>query len=274
MSNDLTAFAKTWDESLGAKLRSVAVSGALRDSTDDSAFLISFCDLLIQVIQGRTPDDPVKKDARTIVWQVFAYPEWKDFCNLCNDYLSALLSPLIPCLIRQVITSKDVYYRNVLYWLYRDIRVIRLSIRKEISSALENYAFIPAKTLSISPLLEVAGKIVGGLDKIEKLNFLDECLLPLHRPNGWSLWDRQEPLLAEYHKSLVFCMQPFVKSGGSTRALEYILACFPPPHQANTSKDLLLWQEIDGIISEGFVNMSSISDPLFTRIVAALQVRN
>jgi hypothetical protein len=135
--------------------------------------------------------------------------------------------------------------------------------------------------MSIAGLLEIVGKILEGAEtpSLAFSQLSREILLPLHRPNSWSLWDRQEPLLADYHKPLVFCIHQILRNHGELlgEVFSEIFKHFPPPAQANTAKDLLLYTELEGLLD--FPEISSFFDEklvgiLMNRVITALRSEN
>ena len=102
-----------------------------------------------------------------------------------------------------------------------------------------------------------------------------EILLPLHKPNGWSFWDRQTPVLGEYHKALVQCCHCVIEKDVSlaTTLIEYILdQSFPPVNQSNTAKELLLLYEISKFINH--VDLSKVIGKLMIRVLDCINSEN
>ena len=65
------------------------------------------------------------------------------------------------------------------------------------------------KSAPLAPLLQVLGPVIRGFQaplQEAQRRLLVELLLPLHKPNEWLLWDRQQPLISMYHKELVHCL--------------------------------------------------------------------
>eukprot|EP00439_Symbiodinium_sp_Y106_P057473 s4184_g8.t1 len=109
------------------------------------------------------------------------------------------------------------------------------------------------KSAPIAPLLQALGPIIRGfrqpLGEVQKKLFFD-MLLPLHKPNEWLLWDRQTPMISMYHKELVHCMLLMLEREPKLagKCVEAVCSHFPPSHESNTPKEVLLIHEIAEIL--------------------------
>ncbi|CAE7901531.1 ARSJ, partial [Symbiodinium necroappetens] len=109
------------------------------------------------------------------------------------------------------------------------------------------------KSAPIAPLLQVLGPIIRGfqqpLGEVQK-KLLFDTLIPLHKPNEWLLWDRQTPMISMYHKELVHCMLLMLERDPTLagKCVEAVCSHFPPSHESNTPKEVLLIHEIAEIL--------------------------
>ncbi|CAE7567869.1 Arsb [Symbiodinium sp. CCMP2456] len=109
------------------------------------------------------------------------------------------------------------------------------------------------KSAPIAPLLQVLGPIIRGfqqpLGEVQK-KLLFDTLIPLHKPNEWLLWDRQTPMISMYHKELVHCMLLMLEKDPTLagKCVEAVCSHFPPSHESNTPKEVLLIHEIAEIL--------------------------
>ena len=166
------------------------------------------------------------------------------------------------------------FIQESLLLIYRMFPYLRPAIRKEVGKFLRDYAVIPTRSSHLTPILNVLSSILSGISNPDP-NVFREILLPLHRPNGWSFWDRQTPILAEYHKSLVQCCYVYIQHNEAfaTELADYLLShAFPPIHQANTPKELLLLFEINKFIN--FIDLKKIKNKFFAKLLECLDSEN
>lgn len=174
----------------------------------------------------------------------------------------------------QDVDSETRYIESFLSVLYRKLVEKRGQIRAEIGRFLRDFILIPTRSSHLTPILNFLKSIISGMTIVDR-NFFQSVLLPLHKPNGWSFWDRQTPVLGEYHKALVHCCQSIIDKDRSlaTDLIEYILNdCFAPVHQSNTAKELLLLFEISKFIA--LADMSRVVEKLMERVLDCINSEN
>jgi serine/threonine protein kinase len=166
------------------------------------------------------------------------------------------------------------FIESCLRLLYGKLVSRRGVIRREIGRFLHEYVQIPTRTSHLTPILNFLNDILYGMAEVDRSLFT-EILLPLHKPNGWSYWDRQTPILGEYHKSLVQCCYTMITKDPSlaTILVDYILANgFAPVNQSNTAKELLLLFEISKFLD--LVDLDKVLPRLMVRILDSINSEN
>ena len=279
--SDLVEYGVSWDSDLGSFLTTIAHSGEMRDFAEPSGDIFTnafhVCERLMLSWTS------LSMETRTIgcdlIHRILGFPEFEGYANSIPPPLNPLLD-----LLSSNVTSQDKLLSHMsmstLYRIYRVFPSTRIFIRHQVGEILSQFARCPSKSQSISQILDFVCCIIQGSITPAGHVFVDllrQILLPLHRPNTWQIWDRQEPLLGEYHKSLVSCLFATLKIRPDLlgEIFREIFHFFPPPSQANTAKDLLLYTEI-----ESFLDLPEISSffderlvSLFTsRVVSALKV--
>ena len=277
--SDLGAFAESWDLDLGEFLLQSASSGEMRDFADSTGELFTFaflvCDKLLLSWETLSPE--ILTDASKLLCTILNFREMEDCSTLAlpEEFITLLISKL---------TSQDKQLSHLCLFtthrIYLLVPSARILIRHRLGSILSEYARCPSKSSAIAPSLDLLSRIISGAILPAGQVFVDlqrKILLPLHRPNSWQIWDRQEPLLGEYHKSLVSCIFGILKIRPDLlgEVFREIFHFFAPPSQANTAKDLLLYTEIESLLD--FPEISRCFDdhlvPIFmTRVVSALKV--
>ena len=250
-------------------LKAFVASGEFRDEEFDSeSYNLTFSLLKSTLISPGESDLDRVSDIRSIVQTLIGSPEFlSEVASVCVplDLGKLLVFRASPSAINQAdISSELSFIQSMLLLLYEKFPHHRCHIRREIGSFLRQFILIPTRTSFLTPILNVLNSIISGSSSPPQ-QLLTEILLPLHRPNGWSFWDRQTPVLAEYHKPLLLCCLSFVSkdSWASPTIARYILShCFPPPSQTNTPKELLLLFEL--------CKLASISDPWPLSLVTLL----
>ena len=233
-------------------LQKYVLSGEFRDEEFNSATYDSTFSLLDSTLGFSVSDDlswshlvVVRKLCVSVVECVEFIPP-----NVPVDVINRIVVQVNPSRINKDHALEECeFVQSVLLMLYEKSCTIRISIRHEIGRFLFEFAQIPTRTSFLTPILTVLNSILRGIEckSSSSVNRLfKQVLLPLHLPNGWSFWDRQTPILAEYHQSLLLCCAGI----SDTELIEYILDhCFPPVGQTNTPKELLLLFEISKLIS-------------------------
>jgi len=166
------------------------------------------------------------------------------------------------------------FIEHVLRKLYEKLPSRRCVIRKEIGRFLLEYVQISTRTSHLTPILNVLNDVIQGMCSVDHSLFTD-ILLPLHKPNGWSFWDRQTAILAEYHKPLVQCCYSLVEKDrtlATTLVDSLLTQSFPPVNQCNTAKELLLLFEISKFLD--LVDLDEIMGKLMMRILDSINSEN
>ena len=192
-----------------------------------------------------------------------------------NQFIKHMVERAMPTRINTEIIDRECrFIQSTIMLIYRKFPSMRPCIRREIGKFLRDYAVIPTRTSHLTPILIVLNAILSGMSEPDPIVFR-EILLPLHRPNGWSFWDRQTPILAEYHKPLVQCCFVYIERDRSyaTELVDYLLSTsFPPVHQANTPKELLLLFEMNKFVN--YIDLNRIKAKFFAKILECLDSEN
>jgi len=91
------------------------------------------------------------------------------------------------------------YVKTVLHRMYGKFMSYRSSIRKVISQVFFRFIYETGRHNGIAELLEILGSIINGFAiplKKEHIQFLENALIPLHKPRG----------VAIYHPQLSYCI--------------------------------------------------------------------
>ena len=207
-----------------------------------------------------------------IAAEEFTEEAWRHIPVELSKYLAERATP--GRINSEDLESEYRFIQTSLLLLYRKFPKVRSYVRKDIGKFLRDYAVIPTRSSHLTPILNVLHAIISGMSDPDPIVFR-EILLPLHRPNGWSFWDRQTPILAEYHKPLVQCCYVFIERDHqyATELVEYLLtSAFPPVHQANTAKELLLLFEINKFIN--FLDLRKLKTKFFAKLLECLNSEN
>lgn len=85
----------------------------------------------------------------------------------------------------------------------------RSNIRRTISQVFYRFIYETGRHNGVAELLEILGSIINGFAiplKREHLLFLENALIPLHKPSG----------LAVYHPQLSYCISQYVEKDPET----------------------------------------------------------
>ena len=198
--------------------------------------------------------------------------------HLPDDLISCIVHRANPARINEGDLENEVkFIESVLSTIYRKFVEKRAVIRGEIGRFLRDFTLIPTRSSHLTPILNVLNLIISGMRSVDRKLFRD-ILLPLHKPNGWSFWDRQLPVLGEYHRSLLQCCHTLIEKEGSlaTELVEYILTHgFPAVNQSNTAKELLLLFEISKVLNSVVdLSSSSLMPKLMQRVLGCINSEN
>eukprot|EP00927_Polykrikos_kofoidii_P043217 TRINITY_DN37277_c0_g1_i1.p1 TRINITY_DN37277_c0_g1~~TRINITY_DN37277_c0_g1_i1.p1 ORF type:complete len:1069 (-),score=233.90 TRINITY_DN37277_c0_g1_i1:64-3270(-) len=145
------------------------------------------------------------------------------------------------------------FIRQALVWLYSSFVTRRSQVRSLLGRSLRSTNIHLIRSVPVAPLLGALAPIIRGfrtpLSKVHRA-MLTDLLLPLHKPNTWEQWDRQTPMIGMYHKELVLCIETLLEKQPSltSSSIQALCTCFPPPHESNTPKEVLLVFEIGRLI--------------------------
>lgn len=132
------------------------------------------------------------------------------------------------------------YVKTVLHRMYGKFMSYRSFIRKTISQVFFRYIYETGKHNGIGELLEILGSIINGFAiplKREHLQFLENALIPLHKPRG----------LAAYHPQLSYCVSQYVEKDPDTvMPIVNGLVRFWP--WSSAAKQVLLLNEMEEIL--------------------------
>mmetsp|Transcript_13713 Transcript_13713/g.14253 ORF Transcript_13713/g.14253 Transcript_13713/m.14253 type:complete len:522 (+) Transcript_13713:12-1577(+) len=132
------------------------------------------------------------------------------------------------------------YVKTILHRMYGKFMSYRSFIRKAISQVFYRYIYETGKHNGIGELLEILGSIINGFAiplKAEHLQFLEKCLLPLHKPNKLNL----------YHPQLSYCITQYVSKDPQTLVviIDGLIKFWPWHHP---SKQILFLNELEEIL--------------------------
>lgn len=132
------------------------------------------------------------------------------------------------------------YVKTVLHRMYGKFMSYRSFIRKTISQVFFRYIYETGKHNGIGELLEILGSIINGFAiplKKEHLQFLENALIPLHKPRG----------LAAYHPQLSYCVSQYVEKDPDTviPVVNGLVRFWP---WSSASKQVLLLNELEEIL--------------------------
>jgi len=101
------------------------------------------------------------------------------------------------------------YVKTVLHRMYGKFMSYRSFIRKAISQVFFRFIYETGKHNGVGELLEILGSIINGFAiplKKEHITFLENALIPLHKPRGVGL----------YHPQLAYCITQYVEKDPDT----------------------------------------------------------
>lgn len=101
------------------------------------------------------------------------------------------------------------YVKTVLHRMYGKFMSYRSFIRKNISQVFFRFIYETGKHNGVGELLEILGSIINGFAiplKKEHITFLENALIPLHKPRGVAL----------YHPQLAYCISQYVEKDPDT----------------------------------------------------------
>ena len=257
------------------------LSGEFRDEEFTPDTYKSIVDCLAFLSKSRFSDKgqlSLIHDLRSCLLRVLSSDEFKGdeaSMHFSDQTLENVVNRANPSrLVETDVESECLFIEEVTRVLYTKLVSRRSKLRSTIGGFLQEYIQIPTRTSHLTPILNVTHQVIRGMASIDRSLFV-EILLPLHKPNGWSFWDRQTPILAEYHKPLVQCCFAMVEKDItlSTLLVDYILThCFPPVNQSNTAKELLLLFEVSKFLD--LVDLERLIPKLMVRILDSVSSEN
>lgn len=132
------------------------------------------------------------------------------------------------------------YLKNILHRIYGKFMSHRSFIRKTISNVFYKFVYEDEKHNGIGELLEILGSIINGFAlplKKEHLAFMDQALMPLHKPRCVSL----------YHRQLCYCVTQYIEKDMNTGVaiVKKLLSYWP---WSSSIKQILLLDELEEIM--------------------------
>jgi len=132
------------------------------------------------------------------------------------------------------------YLKNILHRIYGKFMSHRSFIRKTISNVFYKFVYEDEKHNGIGELLEILGSIINGFAlplKKEHLAFMDQALMPLHKPRCVSL----------YHRQLSYCVTQYIEKDMNTGVaiVKKLLSYWP---WSSSIKQILLLDELEEIM--------------------------
>ena len=274
-------YSKSGTDSDFAILKGYVHSGEFRDEELTGATYAATFDLVVSTLTAKPSSSEMVervRDVRTLCTVIISADEFigSDASDhMPPDLIRLLVTRASPSRINAADAENECQFIEcVLRLLYQKLVKSRCRLRSEIGKFLREYTLIPTRTSHLTPVLNALNVIITGMFYADKTLFT-EILLPLHKPNGWAFWDRQTPVIGEYHKALVQCCFSLIEKEKSlaTDLVDYLLShAFPPLNQSNTAKELLLLFEISKFIS--FVNIRQIKCKLMKKILESISSEN
>jgi serine/threonine-protein phosphatase 2A regulatory subunit B' len=132
------------------------------------------------------------------------------------------------------------YVKTTLHRMYGKFMTYRSFIRKAISQVFYQYIYDTGRHNGIGELLEILGSIINGFAiplKPEHVQFLERCLIPLHKPYKLNL----------YHPQLSYCITQYVSKDINTLStvIDGLTRYWPWNHP---SKQILLLNELEELL--------------------------
>jgi serine/threonine protein kinase len=262
-------------------LKSYVLSGEFRDEEFTPEVYISIFGLVELALSSKISNESEavrSHEIRSILIAILQAAEFEGAeaaKNLPSGMYGLLVNRANPARINLADSESDCrFIEVVLRILYSKMINTRCMLRSEIGKFLREFSLIPTRSSHLTPILNVLNMIVTGMSAPD-LKLFREILLPLHKPNGWSFWDRQTAILGEYHKSLVQCCYSMIEKENSlaTELIDFILtSCFPPINQSNTAKELLLLFEMNKFIN--YCDIRPIRQKLVKRLYDCISSEN
>ena len=279
--NFIDAFIAEQNETSFAPLKTYVLSGEFRDEEFNVESYTKAFELLLNCVTSRTHlggSAEIHRGVHAVILRILAAEEFNG--EEAEQYIPSAIVPQVVArasphkMLDSDIDEECTFIECVLREVYRKMPKVRSAIRGEVGKFLRDYSRFPTRTSHLTPILGVLCSIVAGMEAADKNLFMN-VLLPLHKPNGWAFWDRQTPILGEYHKALVECCYMIVAKDHSlsTVLIEYLLTeAFPPVNQSNTPKELLLLYEISKFIDKA--DISRVLPRLMSRIIDSIHSEN
>lgn len=168
----------------------------------------------------------------------------------------------------------------LLHWLYTH----RINFRPKLRQLIYDLITYKAEAYSnfeggdryrhIPELLKLLNSLIEGFVvplSQENKSLLSTILIPLHMPNEMVEWRDQIPIIDSYHSILVSCCTKMiekdrvsyqaldtmtedstgpvdVRSSAFVLCFQGVLSAWPNPREANTSKEILLLQELETLL--------------------------
>jgi serine/threonine-protein phosphatase 2A regulatory subunit B' len=154
------------------------------------------------------------------------------------------------------------YVKTTLHRMYGKFMTYRSFIRKAISQVFYRYIYETGRHNGIGELLEILGSIINGFAiplKAEHVQFLERCLLPLHKPSKLSL----------YHPQLSYCITQYVTKDIQTfpTVINGLIKFWP---WGSPSKQVLLLNELEELLELCREYMQNIQHQVYSLLQLCL----
>lgn len=168
----------------------------------------------------------------------------------------------------KVLTNRVNDIATFLHWMYQNNVAARAKIRSVIGHLLllnnRVYAGMDSgfRRIHVGKFLELLYNIIQGLPKgsLEHrhayVDILKGLILPLHLPNDMIEWRDQIPSIQPYHETLMKCCKAIIshcddayRSTIVQTLVSGLFQSWPPTHQANTAKEVLLIHELESLLA-------------------------
>jgi serine/threonine-protein phosphatase 2A regulatory subunit B' len=231
-----------------------------------AAFLCSFCAIkhaaqviamasenMFRPLPCRPADAPFDPDEDEPLLE----PSWSHLHIVYEFFLRFVTSPSLDCRVArkyvdpvfltrflELFNSEDVrerdYLKTTLHRVYGKFMPHRGFIRKAIANSFSHFVYVTERHNGVAELLEILGSIINGFAlplKQEHKQFLQQTLLPLHKPGN----------LNAYNQQLSYCISQYMEKEPalSSTIILGLLKYWPI---TNCSKEVIFLTELEALL--------------------------
>jgi len=161
-------------------------------------------------------------------------------CRVARKYVD----PVFLTRFLELFNSEDLrerdYLKTTLHRVYGKFMPHRGFIRKAIANSFSHFVYVTERHNGVAELLEILGSIINGFAlplKQEHKQFLQQTLLPLHKPGN----------LSAYNQQLSYCISQYMEKEPalSSTIILGLLKYWPI---TNCSKEVLFLTELEALL--------------------------